>query len=72
MKFPTRQFVYRYNGNPHTQEVMHDRTGMAAHFAGEILHRLGKDWRVAVVQNEYPFAGVSKTFRQHVFLTDNF
>ena len=68
----TREFVYRYNGDPTSQQIMLDESGMLPmHLVGEILHRNGKEWRVAVVQNECPFAGSVEIFRQRVFLTDH-
>jgi hypothetical protein len=67
-----REFVYRYNGDAYSQQVIQDQSGMMPmHLAGEILHRDGKEWRVAVVQNEYPFAGSTEIFRQRVYLTNH-
>jgi hypothetical protein len=70
---PLREFVYRYNGDPYSQQVTQDRSGMMPmHLAGEIVHRNGKEWKVAVVQNEYPPLRSADKVVQRVFLTDNF
>ena len=65
-----KQIVYRYNGNPYTQDVMKDLKGeMPSHLVGEKVNRNGKLWRVDVVRNDSTLKGIPV---QRVFLSNKF
>jgi hypothetical protein len=63
-----KQIVYRYNGNPYTQDVMSDlKNEMPWHRVGEKVNRNGKEWRVDVVRNDSTLNGIPV---QRVFLSN--
>jgi hypothetical protein len=67
-----KQIIYRYNGDPRSDEVVSDKTGaMPFRRVGEELTRKGKVWRVAVVRDDLNMAGSAIAIPLHrVFLTD--
>jgi hypothetical protein len=69
-----KQIVYRYNGDPRHDEVLSDRTGeMPFSRVGETLRRNGKQWRVAVINNDFDMIASARAIPIHrVFLTDKF
>jgi hypothetical protein len=71
---PTRgkQVIYRFNGDPKDDEVISDRRGdMIFLKVGEILSKNGKQWRVAIVRNDFNMSASRTAIPIHrVFLTD--
>jgi hypothetical protein len=69
-----KQIVYRYNGDPRHDEVVADRAGQVPfNWIGEKLERNGKQWRVAVVHNDFNMTASATAIPIHrVFLTDKF
>ena len=69
-----KQTIYRYNGNPGSDEVVSDRTGrMPLRWVGEMLRRNGKEWLVAAIRYDLDMVGSARAVAIHrVFLTDNF
>jgi hypothetical protein len=66
------QTIYRYNGDPQSDEVFTDRTGeLPRHWVGEILRRNGKQWRVNVLRNDLDMLGSARAVPiNRVYLTD--
>ena len=63
-----KQIVYRYNGNPYSQDIMNDLKGQTPwHRVGEKVNRKGKEWLVDVVRNDSTPQGIPI---QRVFLSD--
>jgi hypothetical protein len=63
-----KQFLYRYNGNPYSQDVMIDIKGeLPWHLVGEKVKRNRKEWRVDVVRSDATIMGVPL---QRVFLSN--
>lgn len=69
-----KQMIYRYNGDPRSDEVVSDRTGrVPLSWVGEMLRRNGKEWQVAVIRNDLDMVGSARAVPIHrVFLTDKF
>jgi hypothetical protein len=66
-----KQIVYRYNGDPSTQQTVSDFKGtMVIPAVGAIVNRNGKKWRVCVVNYELDFKGPMSVPIHHVFLTN--
>ena len=67
-----KQIVYRYNGDPWSEETISDRGGLLPlSWVGETLRRNGKDWRVAVIRNDLNQMSSARAVAIHrVFLTD--
>jgi hypothetical protein len=69
----TKQIVYRHNGDSKYDETVLDRTGaMPFCRVGEILKKNGKQWRVAVVNEDFTVRGQITLPILRVFLTDKF
>jgi hypothetical protein len=68
------QTIYRYNGDPKSDEVESDRTGAVPLCGvGEMLKRNGKQWRVAIIRNDLNMVASARSVLIHrVFLTDRF
>jgi hypothetical protein len=67
----TKQIVYRYNGDEHSDETVFDRDGdMQIPVHHEVLQRHGKGWKVFAVQRVETVAIAIPVYR--VFLTENF
>jgi len=65
-----KQIVYRYNGDPNSEQVVNDLTGeMLPHLVGEIVTRNGKQWKVAVIREELDVKGPRAVPVHHVYLT---
>jgi hypothetical protein len=65
-----KQFVYRYNGDPHSEEVEVDIEGVIPiPRAGEFVIRKGKQWRIVHKLIEPPEPEGLPTVR--IFLTDH-
>ena len=69
-----KQIVYRYNGDPKDDLVVMDRLGiMPFRRVGEIMKKDGKEWKVAVVRDDYNMTSSKIAIPVHrVFLTDKF
>ena len=69
-----KQMIYRYNGDPSSDEFVSDTTGrMPLSWIGEMLHRKGKDWRVAFIHYDLDMVGSARAVAIHrIFLTDKF
>jgi hypothetical protein len=66
-----KQIVYRYNGDPNTQQTISDLHGsMLPHLVGSIVNRDGKQWRVVSIHEELDIKGPLSVPIHHVFLTD--
>ncbi len=69
----TKQIVYRYNGDPRGDDVVHDLAGeIPRHAKGEIIERNGKQWKVEFINDEFTIVGPKHVPIHHVFLTDQF
>jgi hypothetical protein len=68
---PAKQIVFRYNGDPTTEEIDLDMDGdKSVPEQGSVIERRGERWKVVQVITE---ASVSEPFRapiHRVFLTD--
>jgi hypothetical protein len=69
-----KQIIYRFNGDPRHDEFVVDRTGKVPFSRiGETLRRNGKQWRVAVINNDLNMTASKIAIPiHHVFLTDKF
>ena len=69
-----KQIIYRFNGDPRHDEVISDRLGeVIFRRVGEILKKNGKEWRVAIVRNDFDMSASRTAVPIHrVFLTDKF
>jgi hypothetical protein len=68
-----KQIVYRYNGDPKSDEVVQDADGvLPTHFMGEFVMRNGKLWKVVNVNDELTVAGPRAIPIHWVFLTDTY
>jgi hypothetical protein len=66
-----KQIVYRYNGDPSTQQTVSDRAGtMLTPSVGAIVNRNGKEWRVVNVHHDLDLKGPMAVPIHHVFLTN--
>lgn len=66
-----KHIVYRYNGDPKSEETVADWTGdLPLHTAGEIVERKGMRWKVVIVNDESTVAGPKAIPIHRVFLTD--
>lgn len=66
-----KQIVYRYNGDPSTDKIVNDPTGvMLRHAIGEMVNRNGKQWKVVAFQEELDVKGPLAVPIHHVYLTD--
>ena len=64
-----KQIVYRYNGDPSSEEVVVDSLGeMAVPSQGGVIERKGKRWKVLAVNVETGAKGQLPVHR--VFLSD--
>lgn len=64
-----KQVVYRYNGDPNSDEVVVDSFGeMGVPDWGAIIERKGKQWKVVKVDVETGAKGALPVYR--VFLSD--
>lgn len=69
-----KQIIYRYNGDPKDDETVSDSVGkIPLSRVGEMLRRNGKQWRVAVVRDDFNMTSSKTAVPIHrVFLTDKF
>jgi hypothetical protein len=69
-----KQMIYRYNGDPSSDEVVSDRTGrMPLCWVGEMLRRNGKEWLVACIRYDLDMVRSARAVPIHrIFLTDKF
>jgi hypothetical protein len=67
-----KQIIYRFNGDPKDDEVISDRLGdMIFRRVGEIITKNGKQWKVAIVRNDFNMSASRTAIPIHrVFLTD--
>jgi hypothetical protein len=67
-----KQIIYRFNGDPKDDEVITDRLGdMIFRRVGDIIRKNGKQWRVAIVRNDFNMSASRTAIPIHrVFLTD--
>jgi hypothetical protein len=67
-----KQIVYRFNGDPKYDETVSDSLGsMPFRQVGDVLKKNGKQWRVAVIRDDYSMPGSAIAIPIHrVFLTD--
>jgi hypothetical protein len=71
MKTRIRKILFRYNGDPATDESILDREGlMAVPCVGDLLNRNGRKWRVENINDDFVMAGQKRIPVYHVFLTD--
>jgi hypothetical protein len=66
-----KRIVYRYNGDPVTDEITKDAQIVFPR-SGEIVNRRGKDWKVVAANEDFNFAERTPDPILRVFLTDNF
>jgi hypothetical protein len=73
-KIRGKQIIYRFNGDPRHDEVVSDRSGNVPFcWVGEMIRRNGKQWRVAIVNNDFDMLASARAIPiHHVFLTDRF
>jgi hypothetical protein len=69
--FVAEKMIYRYNGDPHSEETETDLDGVVAvpQF-GEIISRKGKDWKMVHVLQHEIVAGPNQMPILWIFLTD--
>jgi hypothetical protein len=66
-----KQIVYRYNGDPSTDQTISDRIGTILTPAiGAIVSRNGGEWRVVSVHYDLDLKGPMAVPIHHVFLTN--
>lgn len=68
----SKHIVYRYNGDPKSEEVFTDLGGeLPLYSVGEVIVRNGKQWKVAAINDEITVAGAQAIPIHRVFLTDS-
>jgi hypothetical protein len=68
-----KQIVYRYNGNPKSEETEVDQHGqMEMPAKGSIIRRKGSSWKVVEVLTEPSVTHPNELRIHRIFLTDNF
>jgi hypothetical protein len=67
-----KQIIYRFNGDPKYDETISDTDGiLPLRRVGEIIRSSGKDWRVAIVRDDFNMLASRTAIKiHHVFLTD--
>ena len=67
-----KQIIYRYNGEPMSDEGFVDWGGhLSPHAVGEIIKRKGKEWRVVAIDDESSVLGTRAIPIHLVTLSDN-
>lgn len=68
-----KQIIYRYNGDPMSDEGFVDWTGeLSPHAVGQVIIRKGKLWKVEAIDNDCAVAGTGSIRIHRVFLTNKF
>ena len=68
---PAKQIVFRYNGDPATEEIDLDMDGeKSVPEKGSVIERKGKRWRVVQVNTETSAGEPFQAPIHRVFLTD--
>ena len=70
---PGKQIIYRYNGNPASEEIevdWHGEVGLPAQ--GSIIERKRSSWKVLAVLTETSVTNPNEFPIHRIFLTDNF
>jgi len=64
--------IYRYNGDPRTDERVPNTQAVAAFLKpGVMLKRRGKEWKVVAANDDFTFTNGKASPILRVFLTDN-
>ena len=65
-----KQIIYRYNGDPSTEQTISDRAGaMLTPSVGAIVNRNGEEWCVVSIHHDLDLKGPMAVPTHHVFRT---